>query len=289
MNPTQKKFFLTGVSLKTKFLSVNLQALIVAGFCCLSANTAQSSVMTSFEGSTLDPDVHLDVPNTGVGTIMLDTVNQALHFMGSGDLWYDRNGLPFAWTDKPQVGEGGTWRVETALHYNELRQETGARIAGITLYDGPDGTGGSSYGQEFTFGLDQWDNPYGVWIQGLGDNQPGDSGNICTGVATDSVFLRLEVTEHSVSDDFYFYYKLNEGDAWTSLGSMHAKFDDSRVALFFKGDSVDVSFDYFNVQAIPEPNAFAVYGLVLAGVLAFRRGRIGARCRIGSEIKQRPY
>jgi hypothetical protein len=239
-----------------------LMKFMATGLCCFYAIAAPAEVMTSFDGTTLDPNVNLDIIDPGVGTISLDTNNHALHFTGSGgDLWADRGGLPYAWTAKPLVNAGETWRVETSLHYNDLQQSV--RIAGITLYDGPDGAGGAGAGQEFTFGLDQWDNPNGVWVQGLGDNYPGDSTNLYQGLITDSVFLRLDVTEDAVLDTFDFYYKLAAGDSWSSLGSLHAKFADSRVALFFKGWDEDVSFDYFNVYAIPEPGTLALFGLTL--------------------------
>jgi hypothetical protein len=259
-----KCFFLSGL---LKFMAM--------GLGCFFAVSAQADVFTSFDGSLLDPNVNLDIPDPGVGTISLDTDNQALHFTGSADLWFDRNGLPYAWVAKPLVNDGETWRVETEVHYNGPWQNV--RIAGITLYDGPDGAGGSNAGQEFTFGLDQWDGPNGVWVQGLGDNQPGDSGNLYSDLMTDSVFLRLDVTENPVVDIFEFYYKLAADDPWSNLGSLQAKFPDSRVALFFKGYGVDVSFDYFYVYTIPEPGSLALLGVTLAVFFIGRKAKARMR------------
>jgi hypothetical protein len=265
-----------GYSYKYSLLS-SLTGFIAMGLCCFFTISAHSDVFTSFDGSSLDPNVNLDIPDPGVGTISLDTINHALLFTGSGDLWYDRNGLPFAWTAKPQVNAGETWRVETEVQYNDPQQNV--RIAGITLYDGPDGAGGFGAGQEFTFGLDQWDGPNGVWVQGLGDNHPGDSDNLYNDLATDSVFLRMDVTEGEVLDTFDFYYKLAASDPWSSLGSLNAKFPDNRVALFFKGTDVNVSFDYFDVHAVPEPSSLALFGVILTGFFIVQLGKSRFRWR----------
>lgn len=154
------------------------------------------------------------------------------------------------------------------------------RIAGLTLYDGPDGAGGSSAGMEFHLGLDQWDSPNGVWVQGLGDNQPGNSSNLYSEYGGNSVFLRMEVTQDSVVEHFNFMYKANAIDAWTPLGSLDANFPDSRVALFLKGsgsypDDQDVSFTYFSVGAVPEigSNCLALMGFGLLNATLFRRRR----------------
>ncbi len=152
------------------------------------------------------------------------------------------------------------------------------RIAGLTLYGGPDGSGGSSSGQEFTFSLDQWDQPNGVWVQGLGDNQPGDSGNLDAAFASNDVFLRMEVTELPGAEHFQFMYKANPGDSWSLLGSLNANFNDARVALFLKGYSdasyQDVTFKYFDVGGSNVPDTgstLALAGLGLLSVAAFRR------------------
>jgi hypothetical protein len=222
----------------------------------------RADLMTSFEGLTLDANLNLDVPDSGVGTITLDTVNHALLFSGPGaDLWHDRNGLPYAWTAIPQVGVGGMWRAETEVKYNVSGHLWG-RIAGLTTYAGPDGAGGSNAGQEFTFGLDQWDAPNGVWVQGLGDNFPGDSGNLANELVTDIVDLRMDVTVGEWNYNTYnFYFKLPSEEAWSSLGTISYYNADDRVALFFKGGDMDVSFNYFNVSTVPEPSSVAMIGL----------------------------
>ena len=247
----------------------------------------RADMVTSFDGPTLDANLHLDVPDPGVGTVSLDTVNHSLLFYGTGaDLWDTRNGLPYAWTDIPQVGVGGVWRAETEVHYNVPEHVTDfgynwGRIAGITTYAGPDGSGGSYAGQEFTFQLDQWDDPYGVWVQGLGDHAPG---NLPVdlhddGLITDTVRLRMDVTVGDANYNTYdFYYKLLPADTWTLLGTIQYASDDTRVALFFKGGNntdgdMNVSFNYYNVttvSGVPEPGVMALAGLGAIGLLLAR-------------------
>ncbi len=221
----------------------------------------QADLVTSFEGLTLDPNLYLDVPDPDIGTIELDTVNHNLRFTGPGaDLWDWRNGLPYAWTDIPQVGVGGVWRAETEVQYYDTSER--GRIVGLTTYAGPDGAGGAAMGQEFTFGLDHWDWPNGVWVQGLGDNQPGDSGNLANELITDLVDLRMDVTVGDLNFNTYdFYYKQWDDVDWTGLGTISYVNEDKRVALFFKGNEMNVSFNYFNVTAVPEPGSIAMVGI----------------------------
>ena len=224
----------------------------------------RADLATSFQGSTLDSNLHLDIPDTGVGSISLDTANHNLLFTGTGaDLWDTRNGLPYAWTAIPQVGVGGVWSAETEVHFNDLQSD--ARIAGLTTYSGPDGSGGASEGQQFTFSLDQWDGPNGVWLQGLGNNHPGNSDNLSAALDTDTVDLRMIVTVGALNDNLYdLYYKLPTDSDWTSLGSMEDVDGNDRVALFFKGYDMNVSFNYFNVTSVstaPEPGTLALISL----------------------------
>ena len=225
---------------------------------------ASADLVTSFQASTLDPNLHLDVPDPNVGTINLDTLHHNLLFTGPGaDLWGGRNGLPYAWTAIPQVGVGGLWRAETEVQYYDT--SIYGRIAGLTTYSGPDGSGGADMGQQFTFGLDHWDGPNGVWVQGLGNNHPGDSENLASALTTDLLDLRMDVTVGDLNDNTYdFYFKLASEDTWSSLGTIHDVNNDDRVALFFKGGDMNVTFNYFNVTSVsaaPEPSSLAIAGL----------------------------
>lgn len=249
------------------------------------AAPVDAGVVTSFDGASLDPNIHLDVPNASDASITFDGVNGELDFFANGNvnMWNTRTSVPFAWTPKPIVNSGETWWVETEVRYNTSQADgAGRRIAGITFYSGPDGTGGAYDGMEFTYGLDHWDGPYGVRVQGLGDNAPGDSSaNLLEAAATDSVFLRTEVTESSYLDTYRFLYKYDATDTWTLLGSINASFDNSRVALFLKGDPgtdanyLNASFTYLEVGpadsvAIPEIDPAG-----MGSILALVSGALG--------------
>ena len=251
------------------------------GVCCLIALVApieaRADLVTSFQGVTLDGNLHLDMPDSNVGSISLDTVNHNLLFTGSGaDLWDGRNGLPYAWTAIPNVGVGGIWRAETEVHYNDF--STDSRIAGLTTYSGPDGSGGASQGQWFTFGLDHWDGPNGVWVQGLGNNHPGDSNNLVAGLDANTIDLKMDVTVGEGNSNTYdFYYKNPTDSDWASLGTIHGVDNNDRVALFFKGSDMNVSFDYFDVttvfSAVPEPSTWVLVGCGFVALAAVRRFR----------------
>jgi hypothetical protein len=235
----------------------------ILGICVLLgwAVHARADLVTSFQGLTLDPNLHLDVPDPDVGTITLDTSNHNLRFAGQGaDLWGGRNGLPYAWTAIPQVGVGESWRAETEVQYYDT--SPWGRIVGLTTYSGPDGSGGADMGQQFTFGLDHWDGPNGVWVQGLGNNHPGDSDNLVNALITDTVDLRMDVTVGALNDNTYeFYYKLPSDSTWSDLGTIHDVNGDDRVALFFKGSDMNVTFNYFEVTVVPEPASSALIGI----------------------------
>ena len=265
-----------------------LRVSLLRGFVFLLGLTlavpVDAGVVTSFDGASLDPNIHLDVPNAGDASITFDGVNGELDFFANGNvnMWNTRTSVPFAWTPKPIVNSGETWWVETEVRYNTTQTDgAGRRIAGITFYSGPDNTGGANDGMEFTYGLDHWDGPYGVRVQGLGDNAPGDSANLLEATPIDSVFLRTEVTESSYLDTYRFLYKFDATDTWTLLGSINASFDNSRVALFLKGDPgtdpnyLNASFTYLDVGpadsvAVPEIDPAG-----MGSILALVSGALG--------------
>ncbi len=225
----------------------------IAKWSLVESSYGSVDFATSFQEPTLHTNLHLDIPNPSVGTIRPDTVNHNLLFPGPGaDMWSSRNGIPFAWAAIPQLGSGGVWRAETEVKYT-VSSHTYGRIAGLTIYPGPDGSGGASDGQEFTFGLDQWDGPNGAWVQGLGDNRPGDSGNLYSSLVTDVLDLRMDVTVGATNYNTYnFYFKLPSNETWSTLGTIRYSGTADRVALFFKcsGPTTNVSFNYFNVTTL---------------------------------------
>ena len=237
---------------------------------CVFPFSSFSDLMTDFSGGTLDPGVNLDVPNAGLATISLDTTNNELDMTTTGntDMWTARNNAPMAWTSRPVVASGQTWYAETFVRYNGAA-DGAQRVAGITLWPGPDGTGGSSGGMDFSLGINDWDNR-GVEFQGWGASFIGDTGlrNIPATVNNESAaHLRLEVTENGASDAYVGYWKANLADPWIQFASFNSAVDNTRVGLFFKNGGATVpadrsaSFEYFNVRVIPEPSAMALFGL----------------------------
>lgn len=252
-----------------------------AALLALALPSAQAAVNTSFDGSTLDANVHLDTPNPALGTAALSGTG-ALNFSSYGnvDMWNARNNAPFAWTERPDVALGQSWWVETRL---TLPNYTVGRLAGITFYGGPDGRGGYFDGMDFHFGIDQWGSSASVTVQGLGDNAAGDlDGNLYgayLGYSNPTVSLRTEITEGGESDQYSFFYRTDDASAWTMLGSLNSTADNSRAAIFLKSyQSAQASFDYLNVgtvAAVPEPGTYALFGLGLLGMsgLVARRRR----------------
>ena len=212
--------------------------------------------MTDFSGGTLDPGVNLDVPNAGLATISLDTTNNELDMTTTGntDMWTARNNAPMAWTSRPVVASGQTWYAETFVRYNGAA-DGAQRVAGITLWPGPDGVGGSSGGMDFSIGLNDWNNR-GVEFQGWGASFIGDTGlrDIPATVNNESeAYLRLEITENGVTDGYVGYWKADSADPWIEFARFNSAVDNSRVGLFFKNGSStapadrSVSFGYFEV------------------------------------------
>ena len=245
----------------------------------MAVPAAQAAVSTGFDGTALDANVHLDIPNAGLASVTLSGSGQ-LNFASTGnvDLWYSRNNAPFAWTERPNVALGETWFVETRL---TLPGTNHGRLAGITFYGGPDGSGGYADNMDFHFDIDQWGSHASVTVQGLGDNSAGDLGGNLYGAGlgyTDpTVSLRAEITEGGAADQYSFFYRTDDSQAWTSLGSLNSTVDNSRAVIFLKSyQASQASFDYFNVgavAAVPEPSSYALFGLGLLGLAAAKRRR----------------
>ena len=113
-----------------------LRVSLLRGFVFLLGLTlavpVDAGVVTSFDGASLDPNIHLDVPNAGDASITFDGVNGELDFFANGNvnMWNTRTSVPFAWTPKPIVNYGETWWVETEVRYNTTQTDgAGRRIA----------------------------------------------------------------------------------------------------------------------------------------------------------------
>ena len=177
-----------------------------------------------------------DIPNSSIASIQLDRSTGELDFSASGgrtNLWDNRDNAPFAWVARPSVSPNETWFIETKVRIDSRSQ--GETIAGITFSNGRDG--GFEYGAP-SFYVDSWHKPgTNVTLQGLGNNNPfttADNSTLVAGEAA-SAYLRVEITEKGVSDEYQFYYRKSATDAWSKLGSKYNySVDNSRAALFYK-------------------------------------------------------
>jgi hypothetical protein len=82
-------------------------------------------------------------------------------------------------------------------------------------------------------------------------------------------------TGESNANRYDFFYKLPSDESWITLGTIRYASADDRVALFFKGFDMNLSFNYFNVtrvSVVPEPGSATLAGLGAISLLL-------ARCR----------
>lgn len=274
---------------------MTLRYLALMAIALFGVYPACAAVVTTFDEASLHPDVFLDVPNGALASITFDSANDELDFQtaGSTDLWVGRDNAPFAWTARPAVSLGESWIVETEVRFDTDVLTGKTRVAGITFYGGPDGTGGSSQGMDFTFGINNWDDRGdpgyvpAIEVQGLGDNAPGSGSNLTAPWALPSAQLRVVVTEGGAIDSYAFYYRATSVDPWIFLGALTSSVDNSRATLFLKTSGAtaapdrSAAFTFFNVfeeAVVPEipvldPRSLALLAgiLVAAGVVALRR------------------
>ena len=177
-----------------------------------------------------------DIPNSSIASIQLDRSNGELDFSARGgrtNLWDNRDNAPFAWVARPSVNQNETWFIEAKVRIDSRSQ--GETIAGITFSNPRDG--GFEYGAP-SFYVDSWHKPgTNVTLQGLGNNNPFTTADNSTLVAGESAsaYLRVEITEKGVSDEYQFYYRKSATDTWSKLGSKYNySVDNSRAALFYK-------------------------------------------------------
>ncbi len=211
----------------------------------------------SFENGLLPSWINLDIPNTNIADIKLDTKNGELDFSSQGgrtNIWTTRDNAPIAWISRPTVAQGESWFIETKVRVDKRSQ--GETISGITFYN--DKNGDFQYGAP-SFYLDSWHySGTNVTLQGLGNNSPfvTASGVSTLSGDTANVYLRAEITEKGSSDDYRFFYRKSDAEPWIKLGDVYSySIDNSRAALFYKTGSAKAggaAFDDLRVGKISE-------------------------------------
>lgn len=190
------------------------------------AGMAQAGFVDNFDQATFNARWGLDMPNSTLGNITLDTVNDRAHFAATGatDMWTVRNNAPILWAPSPS----GDFYIETRVTMPSAQNGT---VSGLVVYG--DGVG-SDDGEKpnFSFGLDQWGGAQ-VNIQGLGTNNPATSIPVPAGQA----WLRLEVDRDGGVggvDRYNALYKLNASDPWQHLGILDRDVPNARMGLAMK-------------------------------------------------------
>jgi hypothetical protein len=199
-----------------------------------------SAVATTFDESALIPAITLDIPNTSLASITLDTTHDELDFSASGntDMWSTRGATPIAYLMSPQVALNASWSIETRVRINDRGQTE--QNAGLTFYADQNGARPA-----FTYGMTGWDGNWRINIEDF--DYGGQREN--AGYGFDSAYLKVEVTEKGASDDYRFFYKQNSSDAWTQLGGASHVFTtnaaNARTGLWYKtgGAKPGVAFD----------------------------------------------
>jgi hypothetical protein len=215
----------------------------------------------------LDPRWHKDLPARWgggsqaylwpEGSFLTIFCPNTQHF----NMWNERDDAPIVWTDAPQ----GSYYVETKVW---LDNYTDAQVAGIVVYDGPDGANGI-----FTLGINTWPGQNkAIWFQRLGDGAaakwtvpgivPGTPGSWVrlrfykyngeyTGAAARYIFLY----NLGDSEDGWITLDDHSQNWWTSWNYWNSE-RVSRVGLFLKtgqASNSNARFDYFKmVSLIPK-------------------------------------
>ncbi|WP_396437898.1 beta strand repeat-containing protein [Limnohabitans sp.] len=199
-----------------------------------------SAVATAFDENSLTPAIALDIPNTSLAAITLDTANSELVFNASGntDMWSTRGATPIAYLMSPQVALNASWSIEAQVRINDRSQTQ--QNAGLTFYADQNGARPA-----FTYGMTGWDGNWRINIEDF--DYGGQREN--AGYGFDSAYLKVEVTEKGASDDYRFFYKQNSADAWTQLGGASHVFTsnaaNARTGLWYKtgGAKPGAAFD----------------------------------------------
>lgn len=106
---------------------------------CMGLHTPRShaDVVAGFSGSSFNPNVHLDVANVGLSSVIANSEDTRLEFRLFGDvnnMWIPRNSVPFAWK-VPLISLDNTTGMETKV---SMPNSDAGAFAGFTFYDKPE-------------------------------------------------------------------------------------------------------------------------------------------------------
>jgi len=154
----------------------------------------------------------------------------------SQDMWAARNGAPIMWLAAPP----GSYVAETQVTLPNVMNK---QLAGIVVYEGPDGANGS-----FTCGLDTWPGAeyMTVALQRLGGGFNRFSPQL--GPSDKTVMLRMRRDETGATDTYTFWYKRPADADWIYLSDYSYSGAGARVGLFLKDG--EGTFDYIVKEGV---------------------------------------
>ncbi|WP_394752922.1 hypothetical protein [Crenothrix sp.] len=129
-----KKPVSNNVVLTLKYAAIGL-------ILCMGLHTPRShaDVVANFSGSSLNPNVHLDVANAGLSSAIANSEDTRLEFRLFGDvnnMWIPRNSDLFAWKELPVISFSNIIGMETKVSMPNSDART---FAGFAFYDRPKG------------------------------------------------------------------------------------------------------------------------------------------------------
>jgi len=239
---------ITGVS--SFFYSVNPgqgRGPSIAGFQIREIATATGSRNEEFDGASWAGWWRLDLPDQGIVPALPRCGDGWLHMDTAWpcNMWNERAGAPILWTTAPS----GAFEVETSVTLESLACN---QVAGLVLYDGPDGANGIH-----TYGIYTWGGHRWACFERVGDGTQTIASPELALVDHAPLDLLLRVTPghwlglgptSPPKTYLDLYYRLSDSGLWTPLGTYAAERCPSRVGLFLKADSPSqASFDYFRL------------------------------------------
>ena len=150
----------------------------------------------------------------------------------SHDMWDARNCAPILWIPAP----GGDYFVDTRVSLAGLGDP---QVAGIVVYDGPDGANGA-----VTLGLDTYENSGTVTVAALQRVGDHNFDRFSPALSLPNGWLDLRLLRQG--NTFTAWYSEVGGDVWKILGSLDYAGSAARVGLFLKNGGPGHDEAYFN-------------------------------------------